>query len=67
MLPLACHALLLATAIGFMMGVEGSFTGVAIVTLGLLLIGIQSAWEQLVWIAILLTERQQQSVLTPPQ
>jgi hypothetical protein len=40
--------------------------GWAIVTLGLLLIGIQSAWEQLVWIAMLLTERSQQST-APPQ
>jgi hypothetical protein len=65
-LPFACHGLLLATAIGFLMGVEASFTGLAIVTLGLLLVGIQGAWEQLVWIAMLLTERQQQSATASP-
>jgi hypothetical protein len=65
-LPLVCYGLLLAIAIGFMMGVEASFTGLAIVTLGLLVIGIQSAWEQFVWIAMLLTERGQQST-APPQ
>jgi hypothetical protein len=66
-LPLACHLLLFATAIGLILGVEASLTGVAIVTLGLLVIGIQSAWEQLVWIAMLLTERRQQSTPAPPQ
>jgi hypothetical protein len=66
-LPFVCHGLLLATAIGFMLGVEASFTGLAVVTLGLLLIGIQSAWEQLVWIAMLLTERNHPPATAPPQ
>jgi hypothetical protein len=49
-----------------MMGVEASFTGLAIVTLALLLTGIQGAWEQLVWIAMLLTEQRQQPAVAPP-
>ena len=50
-LPLVAYAFLVASAAGFLMKRPVAFSGLAVVTLSLMLIGIQAAWELIVWIA----------------
>ena len=57
-LPLLCHLLLVACGIGFLAErLSGALTGLAVVTVALLAIGIQGAWELLVWMALAVSER----------
>ncbi len=56
-LPLLCHALLLVTGAGFLMGAAVALSGLAIVTIALLFIGIHGAWELFVWMATMIGER----------
>jgi nitrate reductase NapE component len=66
LLPLACHGLLLATGAGFLVGNALSLTGLAVVVVGLVLIGIHGAWELLVWMAQVVGERGRASAKPPP-
>jgi hypothetical protein len=57
-LPLLCHLLLLASGIGFLAErLSGALTGLAIVTVALLAIGLQGAWELFMWMALAVSER----------
>jgi hypothetical protein len=49
--PLLAHALVVASGVGFLMG-RFAFGFLAIATLAVLLNGIYSAWELVVWIAL---------------
>jgi hypothetical protein len=64
-LPNALHLLLIASGVGFLRHVSASFTGPAITSLGILLIGIYSAWELLVWMAVAVTDRREASSAAP--
>jgi len=55
--PLLCYLLLLATGIGFILRKSVALDGLAVVVLTLLLLGIQSAWELLVWMALKVSQR----------
>ena len=44
-LPILCYVLLMATGAGFIERYAAAFDGLAVVTLALLAIGVQSAWE----------------------
>jgi hypothetical protein len=50
--PLTCHALLLAAAAGFVLGWSTALELLAAAILLLLLIGVYSAWETLVWMVL---------------
>lgn len=50
--PLLSYILLLITGIGFGLGRPEAFNGLAIFTFSLLTLGIQGAWELLVWMAM---------------
>jgi hypothetical protein len=66
-LPLACHLVLLATGVAFVRREPVALLGLAAVTLGLLLVGIQGAWELLVWMALAVSERRRDAgAATPP-
>jgi hypothetical protein len=56
-LPALTHLLLVTTGVGFIVRNASAFTGLAVVTLALLFIGIQGAWELLVWMALAVSER----------
>jgi modulator of FtsH protease len=56
-LPLLCYMLLIATGAGFILHQEAALIGLAIVNLALLFIGIYSAWELFVWMALAVGER----------
>lgn len=56
-LPALCHAALVMTGAGFILGCAASLNGLALVILVLLLIGIHSAWELFVWMAVAVSER----------
>jgi hypothetical protein len=56
-IPLLCFILLLATGVGFIVGAPAALTGLAIVTLTLLFIGVHGAWELFVWMAVAVSER----------
>jgi hypothetical protein len=56
-LPLLFHLLLLASGVGVVLHQAAALTGLAIVTGGLLLVGIYGAWELLVWMAGRVTEQ----------
>jgi hypothetical protein len=56
-LPFLCYALLMATGAGFILRQDLALVGLAIVTLALLFIGIHSAWELFVWMALAVGER----------
>jgi hypothetical protein len=56
-IPLLCFVLLVATGVGFIVGAPSALTGLAIVTLTLLFLGIHSAWELFVWMAVAVSER----------
>jgi hypothetical protein len=57
-LPLVCHVLLMVTGGGFLQHTPIAPTGLAVVMVALLLIGIQGAWELLMWMALAVAERQ---------
>lgn len=50
--PLACHALLISAAAGFVLAWGVAFELLALAILLLLMIGIYSAWETLVWMVL---------------
>jgi hypothetical protein len=56
-LPVLCYLLLMATGAGFIERYAAAFDGLAVVTLALLAIGVQSAWELFVWMALAVSER----------
>jgi modulator of FtsH protease len=56
-LPFLCHALLVAAGAGFILHQEAALVALAVVTLALLFIGIHSAWELFVWMALAVGER----------
>ncbi len=66
-LPLICHSLLMATGAGFILHEAAALTGLAIVTVGLLFIGIHSAWELFVWMALAVSERRHGSPNPAPR
>jgi hypothetical protein len=51
-LPALCHTLLFATGVGFVKGYAAAFNGLAIITTVMLLTGVFSAWELMVWMAV---------------
>lgn len=59
-LPGLAYALLLASGVGFLAGRAEAFTGLAIVTIALLGVGVWSAWELLVWMAVANNARRDQ-------
>ena len=62
-LPLLCHLSLMATGAGFLLRRAIALTGLAAVNLMLLFIGIHSAWELFVWMALAVSQRR----LDPPR
>jgi hypothetical protein len=54
--PLVCHLLAITTGVGFIAHVALALTGLAVLTVGLLAIGIYGAWELLVWMALAVGE-----------
>jgi hypothetical protein len=50
--PIACYVLLGLSGVAFLEHYAVAFDGLAVVTLGVLLIGLLGAWELLVWMAI---------------
>ena len=58
-LPILLHGLLIASGIGFLRREGASLTGLAVTSLGVLLLGIYSAWELLVWMAMVVTDRRE--------
>ena len=56
-LPFVCHLLFLASGVGVVMSVAGALVGLAVAMLALVAVGIQSAWELLVWMAVTVSER----------
>jgi hypothetical protein len=62
-LPLCCYVLLVTTGVAFIMGAAVALTGLAMVTVALLFIGIHGAWELFVWMATMVGERSR----TPPE
>jgi hypothetical protein len=57
-LPLLCHLLLVACGIGFLKErLSDALAGLALVSITLLAIGVQGAWELLVWMALAVGER----------
>jgi hypothetical protein len=55
-LPILLHLLLIASGVGFLRHERASLMGLALTSLGILLIGIYSAWELLVWMAVAVTD-----------
>jgi hypothetical protein len=51
-IPLLCHALLGATGAAFLAGYVAAFNALALVTIAILLNGIFSAWELMLWMAM---------------
>ncbi|HTA89673.1 MAG TPA: hypothetical protein VK745_08865 [Polyangiaceae bacterium] len=50
--PVVCYVLLGLSGVAFLENYAVAFDGLALVTLGVLLIGLLGAWELLVWMAI---------------
>jgi hypothetical protein len=50
--PLLCYVLLGASGAAFVAGYAVAFTGLAIVTIAILLTGLFGAWELMVWMAV---------------
>jgi hypothetical protein len=59
--PLLTHGLLVVTGVGFLLHDALALSGLAIVTLSLLAIGIYGAWELVVWMALAVGERRRGS------
>jgi hypothetical protein len=60
-LPLLCYLVLMAIGAGFIEHYAAALDGLAVVTLAQLAIGIQSAWELFVWMALAVSERRRDS------
>jgi hypothetical protein len=56
-LPGAAYLLLATTGVGFIVGHARALDGLALVTLVVLAIGVRSAWETLVWMAVAISGR----------
>jgi len=50
--PALCHALLLATGVGFVVGRPAAFDGLAIVTIAILMTGVFGSWELILWMVV---------------
>jgi hypothetical protein len=57
MLPLLCHLALVAIGMEFLRRKQIAVVSLAVVTMGLLFIGIHGAWELFVWMALAVNER----------
>jgi hypothetical protein len=51
-IPLVCYLVLGASGAGFLAGYRAAFNGLALATLGALLLGIFGAWELMIWMAL---------------
>jgi hypothetical protein len=51
-IPLLCYLLLGASGAGFFKGYSAAFSGLAVATLGTLVLGIFGAWELMIWMAL---------------
>jgi hypothetical protein len=51
-LPAACYAGLLATGIAFVAERAAAFSGLAVVIVTILLLGVFGAWELVIWLAL---------------
>jgi hypothetical protein len=51
-LPALCHALLIVTGAGFVVGWSGAFDALAVVTIAILVIGVFGAWELILWMVL---------------
>jgi len=51
-LPALCHALLVATGIGFLRDWPWAFVALALATLAILMIGVFGAWEIMLWMVL---------------
>ncbi len=58
--PLGIHGLFVLTGVGFLRREPVALGGLAVVTLGLLAIGIYGAWELVVWMALAVGERRRE-------
>jgi len=58
--PSVCHVVLIATGGAFLMREPVALTGIAVVTVSLLFVGIHGAWELVLWMAVVVGERRQQ-------
>ena len=56
-LPLLCHLSLMATGAAFIARNSAALTGLAVISVVLLFIGIHGAWELMVWMALAVSER----------
>jgi hypothetical protein len=65
-LPLLCHVGLLVVGAGFVAHDGHAVTGLAVVTLMLLVIGIHDSWELFVWMALAVAERRRIGEPSPP-
>jgi hypothetical protein len=59
-LPLLCHLVLMATGAAFVLREAAALTGLAVVTVVLLFVGIHGAWELFVWMALAVGERRRE-------
>jgi len=50
--PGLCYLLLAGSAVGFFAGYSASFSGLALATLAMLVLGIFAAWELMIWMAL---------------
>jgi hypothetical protein len=51
-LPALCHALLIVTAVGFVVGWAAAFDALAVVTIAILVIGVLASWELMLWMVL---------------
>jgi hypothetical protein len=51
-LPAACYAALAATGVGFVAERAAAFSGLAVVVVTILLVGVLGAWELVIWLAL---------------
>jgi hypothetical protein len=56
-IPVVCHLGLVATGVAFAMHARGAIVSLAVVTLVVLGIGIQGAWDLVEWMALAVNER----------
>jgi hypothetical protein len=59
--PGLCHFGLVLTGVAFALGVRGAVVSLAVVTLVLLALGIQAAWELFVWMALAVNDQRRKS------
>jgi hypothetical protein len=63
--PLVCHLSLAATGAAFIARSPAAPTGLAVVSVALLFIGIHGAWELMVWMALAVSERRRGGSSSP--